>query len=59
MIEGFAGNATVMIFDVSGKMLLTEKVISKQVDISSLVNGIYLIKITDKKGVTITQFVKL
>jgi hypothetical protein len=59
MIEGFAGNATVMIFDVSGKMLLTEKVISKQVDISSLVNGIYLIKITDKKGVTVTQFVKL
>ncbi|MEQ1799980.1 MAG: BACON domain-containing carbohydrate-binding protein, partial [Lacibacter sp.] len=59
MIEGFAGNATVVIFDVSGKMLLTERVISKQVDISSLVNGIYLIKITDKKGVTVTQFVKL
>jgi endoglucanase Acf2 len=58
IIDGFSTNATISLFDATGKLLLTQKLLSKQINIGHLVNGVYLIRITDKKGVASRQFVK-
>jgi len=58
IIDGFSTTATLSLFDATGKLLLTQKLLSKQINIGHLVNGVYLIRITDKKGVASRQFIK-
>ena len=58
IVEGFSVNAMASLFDATGKLLLTQKLSSKQINIGHLLSGIYLIRITDKKGVVTKQFVK-
>lgn len=57
-VEGFSANAMLSLFDMTGKLLFTRKLTSKQINISHLLSGLYLIRITDKKGVAVKQFVK-
>lgn len=59
VIDGFSGNAIVSLFDATGKLLFTQQLSSKQINIGRLANGIYLLRITDKKGVSSLQFVKM
>lgn len=51
-------NSLISIFDLNGKIVLTEQINNNQVNISDLHNGIYTIKIFDKSGVVIKKFVK-
>jgi len=50
--------ATADIYDISGKLLLTRHLPSCQIDISSLENGLYFIKITTAEGSVVKKFVK-
>ena len=58
IVEGFSTNAMLCLYDITGKLLFTKKLISKQIDIGNLVSGIYLVRIIDKKGVITRQLVK-
>lgn len=57
-INGLSHNTNVSIFDLDGKMFINEQTISNSIDIQKLKNGIYLIKIVDKNGVSTTKFIK-
>jgi hypothetical protein len=57
-VDGFSANAMLSLFDVTGKLLFTQRLSSKQVNIRHLANGLYMIRITDKKGVSTKQFIK-
>lgn len=49
----------VIIYDISGKQVLSQNVSENSVDVSSLVNGIYLIKLeSDEKLIYNSKFVK-
>lgn len=58
-IDGFSANAVVSLYDVTGKLLITQVLNQKQLDISFLKNGIYLLRITEKKGFTLKRLVKI
>jgi photosystem II stability/assembly factor-like uncharacterized protein len=58
-IIGLAPGSKISIFDLSGKMLIIKQITSNQFDISNLSNGIYLIKIADRTGITTKRFVKI
>ncbi|WP_407527747.1 glycosyl hydrolase [Lacibacter sp. MH-610] len=58
-IDGFSANAVVSLYDVTGKLLITQVLNQKQLDISFLKNGIYLLRITEKKGFTLKKLVKI
>jgi hypothetical protein len=57
-ISGLTQNSTVSVFDLSGKLLMNKLVVSNQIDIRKLVNGIYTIRIVDKNGITTRKIVK-
>lgn len=59
LIDGFSANAVVSLYDVTGKLLFTQVLNQKQLDISFLKNGIYLLRITEKKGFTLKKLVKI
>ena len=59
IVDGFSTNAMLSLYDVTGKLLFTQKLVAKQINIGHLVNGMYMIRITDKKGVSTVPFVKL
>ena len=50
--------AVISIFDLNGKKILEVLVSSNQIDVSTLSNGIYMIKIEDNSGLIIGKFVK-
>lgn len=58
ILEGFSGVGTITIFDAGGKILHTQTMISRQVEIGHLKSGIYFIRVSDKKGVVTKQFIK-
>ena len=47
----------IAVYDISGRELLTAKV-SSSVDVSSLANGIYLVKVKTKAGETVKKIIK-
>jgi hypothetical protein len=55
--SGYNGNATITIYDIQGKQVLTTQ-ISEQIDISSLSKGIYFVKLTAPAKVIINKMVK-
>jgi uncharacterized repeat protein (TIGR01451 family) len=57
-ISGLAQDALAEIFDISGKLLLTKLLLHPQLDISSLAQGLYFIKLTTAQGSVVKKFVK-
>lgn len=53
-----SANATIMIFDLQGKQVLNKQVGNGQVDISSLSNGIYTVRLIDTGNIMINKLVK-
>jgi hypothetical protein len=53
-----SSNATIMIFDMKGIIILNDKLISEQIDISNLSKGIYTVKLIDSGNILINKFVK-
>ncbi|MEN8224016.1 MAG: Omp28-related outer membrane protein [Bacteroidota bacterium] len=47
-----------LIFTMQGEMLTTKKIIDNQIDISTFMKGVYILKLSDEKGVNIIKFVK-
>ncbi len=52
-------NALIFVYDINGKMLLNKQVLDNKINIGSLQNGVYTIKIVNKTGTAIKKFVKL
>ena len=57
-IDGLKHNSTASIFDINGKILINKQIINNQIDISSLPNGFYIIKITEEGETGTLKFVK-
>jgi len=57
-ITGLTQNSKCSIFDLSGKQLINKQIVNNQIDISQLINGIYILRISDKNGITMKKFVK-
>ena len=55
---GQAKQSTAEVYDISGKLLLTQPLKSDQMDITGLVKGLYFIKISSAEGSVIKKFVK-
>jgi len=51
-------NANIQLFDLTGKLLINQQNADNQINVSSLQNGIYSIKITNESGTVIRKFVK-
>lgn len=54
LIENLSGNATIQIFDISGRSILHQQTNSPDVDINtaSLQSGIYIVQVNDASGIT-------
>ena len=57
-VSGITQNSVVSIFDSNGRMLMNKRISDNQVDISELAKGIYTLKVTDNKGVSVKKLVK-
>jgi uncharacterized protein (TIGR02145 family) len=51
-------NATIKIFDLQGKQVLTRQIDSESIDISNLRKGIYVVKVVRPENIMITKFIK-
>jgi hypothetical protein len=58
-IEGIVSKTFVNVYNVNGVRLLSNVLSSPVINIGNLENGVYFLKITDRKGVTIRKFMKL
>ena len=60
VIEGAIVNADLAIFDMFGKQLMTEKLSSEraELNLSGLVSGVYIIRITDSSNIATVKVVK-
>jgi hypothetical protein len=59
LIEGFLSKTFVQVYNVNGSLLISKSLNATVLDIHQLENGVYYLKITDRKGVTIRKFLKL
>ena len=57
-VKGIDQNSMISIFDLRGRMLINHQIVDNMIDISSLANGIYIIKIRDKGIITTIRFIK-
>jgi len=57
-ILGITTNAIAEVYDISGKLILTRKLLIPQLDISALAQGMYFIKLCTKEGSVVRKFVK-
>lgn len=51
-------NATVIIYDLQGKEVLSKKMISNSIDISALSKGIYLVKLSNSEQMVVDKIIK-
>jgi len=58
ILHDISAEATVNIFDMQGKMILTRQINDNTVDISGLTRGIYIVKLIDSDKVLISRLVK-
>ena len=57
-VKGIDQNSMISIFDLRGRMLINHQIVDNMIDISSLANGIYIIKIRGKSIITTIRFIK-
>jgi photosystem II stability/assembly factor-like uncharacterized protein len=57
-VTGLTQSSKISVFDLSGKLLIIKHITNDKIDISNLKNGIYIIRITDRKGTSTKKFVK-
>jgi hypothetical protein len=57
-IEGLPDHATAEIYSINGKLLLNEAISNQQIDIRSLADGMYFIKLSSAQGSVVRKFVK-
>jgi PKD domain/Secretion system C-terminal sorting domain/CARDB len=57
-IGGTVNILNIKIYDYCGKLILNQKPVTNQIDVSNLTNGIYTIIMFEKNGRTIRKFVK-
>jgi len=50
--------ATIEIFNINGKLLLSKQLITNKIDISTLAKGLYFIKLSTAEGSVVRKFVK-
>jgi photosystem II stability/assembly factor-like uncharacterized protein len=55
-IIGIAKKVNITIFDLYGKVLISKQMIENQIDISSLINGIYIIKFESEHQIQTMKF---
>jgi N-acetylneuraminic acid mutarotase len=58
IIEGLANTAIAEVYDLSGKIILAQQISTNQIDISTLAEGLYFIKLTSPEGSVVRKFVK-
>ncbi|MGB3074457.1 MAG: GEVED domain-containing protein [Chitinophagales bacterium] len=52
-LKGFEGKVTIQVFDLSGKLMYVQNAVAmdqSHIDINSLVNGMYILRVMDEKG---------
>ena len=58
-VKGFEGSATVMVMDLSGKLLVAKDVISNEIiAVDELTQGMYIVKIVHAKGIVEMKLLK-
>ena len=57
-LNGFVVNSKISIYDLNGKMLINDKIIKNQIDISYLQSGVYTMKIETANEIVTKKFVK-
>ena len=55
--SAYQGNKQIVIYDVFGKVVLTDRIKLKSLDISKLVAGVYLLQVTENKKTTTRKLV--
>jgi hypothetical protein len=57
-MDGLPQNATIKIFDNTGKLLVNKKNAGREIDVNNLSKGVYVIQVIDKNGIVTKKFVK-
>jgi hypothetical protein len=57
-IDGLPQNATIKIFDNTGKLLVNKKNAGRVIDVNTLSKGVYIIQVIEKNGIVTKKFVK-
>ncbi len=57
-IDGLSTTAKAEVYDISGKLLMSNTLLSHSLDISRLTTGLYFIKLTTAEGSVVRKFVK-
>ncbi len=59
-ISGLFNNASILIYDISGREILSLNTtgVNPKINVSSLTNGTYILKINSQNGTTNTKFIK-
>jgi hypothetical protein len=57
-VDGLPQNATVKIYDMRGKLVLSSRNGNNQIDVNNFAKGVYSIQISGKNGITTKKFVK-
>jgi hypothetical protein len=54
-IEGISSKTFLYVYDINGSLLISKPLSAPVINIHQLENGVYILKLTDKKGVTIRK----
>lgn len=57
-LKGITPNSSVAIFGLNGQQLVQKQLIKDQIDISNLLNGVYILQIVNSEEVTFRKFIK-
>jgi hypothetical protein len=57
-LKGIPENTLASIYDSQGKLVSINQLKVNQIDISSLANGLYMVKFSNNLGLTLRRFVK-
>ncbi len=57
-VEGMSGELHVSVFDLNGRLIIDKQMTEKQIDLNSLMPGVYLIKLETDTESIIRQFIK-
>ena len=59
-IESNQNNSEISIYNITGQLLIHQKMLKQKtiIDISSLIQGLYVVKLNNDKGVSVAKFVK-